>query len=57
MLNLFAASININPLSGGETIFHKERIKKYKIIKFRFASSICINQKCSMEIESLHIFQ
>jgi len=37
MLNLFAATINISPLSGGETIFGREGIKKYKIIKFRFA--------------------
>jgi len=59
MLNLFAASINISPLSGAETIFEQEGDQKFKRIKFHFAPklpSICINQKCSMGVESLHIF-
>jgi len=58
MLNLFAAFINISLLSGTETIFGREGIKKYKIIKFRFApklSSLCINQKCSIGVGPLHI--
>jgi len=36
----------------------KEETKKNKIIKFRFAPkflSICIYEKCSMGVESLHI--
>jgi len=46
MLNLFATSINISPLSGAETIFGQRGGRKYKIIKFCFAPklpSICTN--------------
>jgi len=59
MLNLFAASINLSPLSSAETIFKQRGDRKYKIIKFRFVPqlpSICINQKCSVGVWSLHIF-
>jgi len=58
MLNLFAASINISPLSDTEAIFGQGGGRKYEIIKFRFVPklpSICINQKCSMGVGSLHI--
>jgi len=59
MLNLFLASININPLSGVETIFgHGEEEPeniKYKFYFIPKLPSICINQKCSMEVGSLHI--
>jgi len=58
ILNLYAASININPFSDAETIFGQRGYSKYKIIKFYFAPklpSICINQKCSNEVGSLHI--
>jgi len=51
---------NYQLLSGGETIFGQGGDQKiqYKIIKFRFAlklPSICINQKCSIGVGSLHI--
>jgi len=45
-------------LNGAKRFLDRERIKKYKIIKFRFASKLpsnCINQKCSKGVGSLHI--
>jgi len=57
MRNLLAALLNISHLSGGEVIFGHGMDQNYKLIKFRFAPklpSICINQKCSIGVGSLH---
>jgi len=54
MLNLFATSINIGPLSGAETNFGHGGSRKYKIIKLHFAPKLASiytlhEPKCSME--------
>jgi len=51
--NLFAALVNISPSVVQKRFLDKEEGRKYKIIKCYFAPklpSICINQKCSMEV-------
>jgi len=60
MLNLFVASKNISLLSGAKTVFRQEGAGPKNIkYKFHFAPkllSICINQKYSMGIGSVHNF-
>jgi len=57
MLNLFVASINISSFNGAETFFCTGREAEPENIKYKFhfapkVPSICINQKCSMGVES-----
>jgi len=59
MLNLFVASINISPLSGVGMILDREGPEpeniKYKLYFAPKLPSICIKQKYSLGVESLHI--
>jgi len=55
-LKLFVASIDISLFSGAGTIFDRDGSENITLFCFNIAG-ICINQKCSMAVGSLHILQ
>jgi len=58
MLNLLLASIHISPLSDAEVIFGQGGGAENTKYMIRFTPKMpntSINQKCSMELGSLHI--